>query len=176
MLNGEVVWQASDWSLSNGWASQQTKKAWHQEGSNPGYLCSVSKLVKQLTLKIHFQLNSTVSPTWGTMNTGYLETIHAMFSRKWKYISCLFLMQVQQSFWKVHFKTTDCNSKTYQLWKYISNVSSTGCIDAVNQGNWSLSIKLRVDAFVIVDKNYKYAKALAYSFSDSKIQGSLLCK
>ena len=28
------------------------------------------------------------------------------------------------------------------------------CIDAVNQGNWSLSIKWRGEAFVIVDKNY----------------------
>ena len=27
-------------------------------------------------------------------------------------------------------------------------------IDAVNQGNWSVSIKWRVEAFVIVDKNY----------------------
>ena len=27
-------------------------------------------------------------------------------------------------------------------------------IDAVNQGNWSMSIKWRGEAFVIVDKNY----------------------
>ena len=38
-------------------------------------------------------------------------------------------------------------------------------IDAVNQGNWSLSIKLRLDTFVNVEKYYSFAKAPADSFA-----------
>ena len=38
-------------------------------------------------------------------------------------------------------------------------------IDAVNQGNWSLSIKLRLDTFVNVEKYYSFSKAPAYSFA-----------
>ena len=36
----------------------------------------------------------------------------------------------------------------------VVNYNCTVFIDAVNQGNWSLSIKWRDEAFVIVDKNY----------------------
>ena len=49
-------------------------------------------------------------------------------------------------------------------------------IDAVNQGNWSLSIKLRLVYFVIAKKCKHYAKALTYSQNDSKIQGCLRCQ
>ena len=51
-----------------------------------------------------------------------------------------------------------------------------GGIDAVNQGNWSLSIKLRLVYFVIAKKCKHYAKALTYSQNDSKIQGCLRCQ
>ena len=48
--------------------------------------------------------------------------------------------------------------------------------NAVNQGNWSLSIKLRLVYFVIAKKCKHYAKALTYSQNDSKIQGCLRCQ
>ena len=47
---------------------------------------------------------------------------------------------------------------------------------AVNQGNWSLSIELRLECFVIVAKCKQYAKALTYSPNDTKIQGCLRCQ
>ena len=44
-------------------------------------------------------------------------------------------------------------------------------IDTVNQGNWCLSIKLRLECFVIIAKCKQYAKALTYSKNNTKIQG-----
>ena len=49
-------------------------------------------------------------------------------------------------------------------------------IDTVNHGNWCQSIKLRLECFVIVTKCKQYAKALAYSQNNSKIQGCLWCQ
>ena len=49
-------------------------------------------------------------------------------------------------------------------------------IDAFNQGNWSLSFKLRLECYVIVEKYKQYTKALTYSQKDSKIQGCLPCQ
>ena len=49
-------------------------------------------------------------------------------------------------------------------------------INAVNQGNWSLSIKLRFECIVIVEYCQHYAKALTYFPNDSKIQGCLRCQ
>ena len=56
------------------------------------------------------------------------------------------------------------------------NLRRAPFIDAVNQGNWSLSIKLRLVYFVIAKKCKHYAKALTYSQNDSKIQGCLRCQ
>ena len=49
-------------------------------------------------------------------------------------------------------------------------------IDAVNQGNWSLSIQWRLECFVFVAYYKQYAKALTYSQNDSKIQGCIWCQ
>ena len=49
-------------------------------------------------------------------------------------------------------------------------------IDAVNQGNWSLSIKLILECFVIVKLCKHYAKALTYLPNNSKIQGCIRCQ
>ena len=47
-----------------------------------------------------------------------------------------------------------------------------GCIDTVNQGNWCLSIKLRLECFLLLHNvNSTYTKALTYSKNDTKIQG-----
>ena len=46
-------------------------------------------------------------------------------------------------------------------------------LDVVNEGNWGLSIKW---SFCCCWKILLIAKALAYSFADSKIQGCLICK
>ena len=53
----------------------------------------------------------------------------------------------------------------------LKSIISNEPIDAVNQGNWSTSIKLRLECFVIVAYCKQYAKALTYSLNDSKIQG-----
>ena len=60
----------------------------------------------------------------------------------------------------------------YQLF----NEPNLMCIDAVNQGNWSLSIELRIECFVIVEDCKHYARALTYSPKDSKIQGCSRCQ
>ena len=49
-------------------------------------------------------------------------------------------------------------------------------IDAVNQGNYSLSINLRLECFVIVEKYKHYVKALAYLPNNSKMQDCLRCQ
>ena len=49
-------------------------------------------------------------------------------------------------------------------------------IDAVNQGNWSLSIKFILECFVIVKLFKYYAKTLTFLPNDSKIQGCIRCQ
>ena len=46
----------------------------------------------------------------------------------------------------------------------------------VNQGNWSLLVKSRLECFVIIAKCTQYAKVLTYSLDDSKRQGCLWCQ
>ena len=45
----------------------------------------------------------------------------------------------------------------------------------VNQGNWCLSIKLRLECFVIVAQCKQHNNALTYSKNDTKIQGCWHC-
>ena len=65
------------------------------------------------------------------------------------------------------------NAQKYSLLTNASEMGWKGTegIDAVNQGNWSLSIKLILECFVIVAYCKQNAKALTYSANDSKIQG-----
>ena len=68
------------------------------------------------------------------------------------------------------------NAQKYSLLTNASEMGWKGTegIDAVNQGNWSLSIKLILEYFVTVGYCKHYAKTLTYSQNDSKIQGCLL--
>ena len=48
-------------------------------------------------------------------------------------------------------------------------------IDTVNQGIWNLSIKCRLEGFVIAALCTQYAKVLIYSLEDSKLKDCLRC-
>ena len=58
-----------------------------------------------------------------------------------------------------------CTTCTINALKGISKTTKYGysAIDTVKQGNWSLSIKQRIDGFVTVAKCYQYAKVPTYS-------------
>ena len=79
-----------------------------------------------------------------------------------------------------HISTHACVSFLKRFAKFVLCIEILICkpkaIDAVNQRNWSLSIKLRLVYFVIAKKCKHYAKALTYSQNDSKIQGCLRCQ